>query len=55
MDNDISKFVRDQLSVWPAAAANFRSMKKALTRKLMVGGLEVTVQHNPERIRSSCS
>lgn len=28
MDNDISKFVRDQLSVWPAAAANFRSMKK---------------------------
>ena len=26
MDNDISKFVRDQLSVWPAAAANFRSM-----------------------------
>lgn len=28
MDNDISKFVRDQLSVWPVAAANFRSMKK---------------------------
>lgn len=55
MDNDISKFVRDQLSVWPAAAANFRSMKKALTRKLMVGGLEVTVQHNPERIRSSAA
>lgn len=55
MDNGISKFVGDQLSVWPAAAANFRSMKKALTRTFVVNGLEVVAQHNPERIRSSAA
>lgn len=37
------------------AAANFRSMKKAHTRTIMVGGLEALVQHNPERIRSSAA
>ncbi|MBO7623562.1 MAG: DUF4922 domain-containing protein [Bacteroidales bacterium] len=51
----IRKFVSDQLSVWPMAAANFRSLKNAETRKLTVGGLEVTLQHNPERIRSSAA
>ncbi len=55
MDSIISKFVHDQLSVWPTAAANFRSMKKAQTRTIMVGGLEALVQHNPERIRSSAA
>lgn len=37
------------------AAANFRSMKKAQARTIMVGGLEALVQHNPERIRSSAA
>lgn len=49
----ISKFVRDQLSVWPMAAANFRSAKNAETRSLDFGGLEVVLQHNPERIIST--
>ena len=51
----IRKFVRDQLSVWPLAAANFRSLKRAQTRSLEVGGLTVRIQHNPERIRSSAA
>ncbi len=51
----IDKFVHDQLSVWPMAAANFRSLKNAETRTLTVGGLEVKLQHNPARIRSSAA
>ena len=51
--SELSKFIKDQLSVWPLAAANFRALKKARTRRLEVGGLEVIVQHNPERITSS--
>ena len=51
----LEKFVRDQLSVWPLAAANFRSLKDAATRTLEVGGLQVRIQHNPQRIRSSAA
>ncbi|MBR1407162.1 MAG: DUF4922 domain-containing protein [Bacteroidales bacterium] len=51
----LDKFVRDQLSVWPLAAANFRALKDAQTRELTVGGLTVRVQHNPARIRSSAA
>ena len=50
---DISKFINDQLSVWPMAAANFRSLKSSLTRDVTVGGLTVHLQHNPCRISSS--
>ena len=55
MDNlkSIDKFVKDQLSVWPLAAANFRALKSVQTRDLEVGGLKVRLQHNPARIRSS--
>lgn len=49
----IDKFVSDQLSQWPMAAENFRRLKSADTRTLVVNGLEVTLQHNPGRIRSS--
>ena len=51
----ITKFVRDQLSVWPLAAANFRSLKQAEVRSLEVGGLPVRIQHNPARIRSTAA
>ncbi len=51
----IDKFVRDQLSVWPAAAANFRALKQAQTREMDFGGLHIRLQHNPERIRSSAA
>ena len=51
----LRKFVRDQLSVWPLAAANFRALKQAHTRSLEIGGLSVQLQHNPGRIRSSAA
>lgn len=50
---DIQKFIKDQLSVWPLAAGNFRSLKTARYKHFDVGGLEVCVQHNPCRIISS--
>lgn len=50
---DIGKFVRDQLSVWPLAAANFRALRKVVTKEMTVGGLKIGVQFNPERIRST--
>ena len=51
----IAKFVIDQLSVWPMAAHNFRSLKTVQVSKMMVGGLAADVQFNPERIRSSAA
>lgn len=53
MDNNIDKFIKDQLSVWPLAAENYRDLKKVETKRLDVGGLEVIVQHNPCRKISS--
>lgn len=56
MDNQIDKFVKDQLSVWPLAAENYRSLKKAGSKVLSIGGLPVTVQLNPcHRISSEAS
>ena len=53
MAQDTDKFIRDQLSVWPAVARNYRSLKRAPTRQIETGGLTVTLQHNPLRIGSS--
>lgn len=50
---ELDKFINDQLSVWPLAAANFRALKSARTRQLEVDGLQCTVQCNPRRILSS--
>lgn len=50
---ELDKFINDQLSVWPLAAANFRALKSARTRQLEVDGLLCTVQCNPRRILSS--
>lgn len=50
---ELDKFISDQLSVWPLAAANFRALKSARTRQLEVDGLLCTVQCNPRRILSS--
>ena len=49
----IEKFVCDQLSVWPMAAENYRNLKKAETRTLPVGGLNVVLQYNQARKISS--
>ena len=49
----LHKFIKDQLSVWPLAAANFRSLKSVNTKELTVCGLPCLVQFNPERAGSS--
>ncbi|MBP5721469.1 MAG: DUF4922 domain-containing protein [Bacteroidales bacterium] len=51
--NEITKFIHDQLSVWPLAAANFRALKSMKVRKVNVGGLDARIQFNPARIVSS--
>ena len=53
MGTTIDKFIKDQLSVWPLAAANYRDLKKVRTKVLNIGGLDVTVQFNPCRKVSS--
>lgn len=50
---ELDKFINDQLSVWPLAAANFRALKSARTRQLEVDGMLCAVQCNPRRILSS--
>ncbi len=49
----IEKFIKDQLSVWPLAAGNYRNLKKVETKTLTVNGLDVIVQFNPCRVVSS--
>ncbi|MBR6184033.1 MAG: DUF4922 domain-containing protein [Bacteroidales bacterium] len=49
----LRKFIKDQLSVWPLASANFRALKGARTKELPVFGLPCRVQWNPERVASS--
>jgi len=49
----LMKFVSDQLSVWPLASANFRSLKKAKLKTVKAFGIEAKAQQNPCRILSS--
>ena len=49
----LGKFIRDQLSVWPMAASNFRSLKTVRTRRLTVNGQAVLLQFNPCRVAST--
>lgn len=50
---EIEKFIRDQLSVWPMAAANFRALKSVQVKEMTVCGTQCRVQFNPCRIASS--
>ncbi len=52
---DIGKFIKDQLSLWPEACGNFRSLRDIRVRMFDVGGLPVVLQHNPARIVSSAA
>ncbi len=49
----LSKFIKDQLSVWPLASANFRALKSMKVRSVALDGLEAKIQYNPCRIISS--
>ena len=53
MGREIDKFIKDQLSVWPLAAENYRDLKKVSVKPLKVGGMDVVLQHNPCRTISS--
>lgn len=50
---ELGKFIKDQLSVWPLAAANFRALKTLRTKDVEVCGLHCKVQFNPRRVLSS--
>ena len=50
---EIDKFVHDQLSVWPEMAASFRSLKSVRMRQMQLRGLNVMLQCNPDRIGST--
>ena len=50
---NLEKFINDQLSVWPLAAANFRALKSVKVKEIEVGGIKVKVQFNPGRLVSS--
>ena len=50
---ELRKFIKDQLSVWPLAAANFRALKTVESKDVTVFGLPCRVQFNPERAISS--
>lgn len=54
-NEQIDKFIHDQLSQWPQAASGYRSLKAVQTRGLEVNGLDVRIQHNPARIRSTAA
>ena len=53
MSEEIQKFIGDQLSVWPLAAANFRALKQVREKSVRIGQIEARVQFNPERVASS--
>ena len=50
---ELRKFIQDQLSVWPLAAARFRMLKSVSTREMTVLGLPCRVQFNPGRAGST--
>lgn len=49
----LQKFIQDQLSVWPLATTNFRSLKTLQVKEMTVLGLKCKVQYNPQRVLSS--
>jgi len=53
LESEIKKFIKDQLSVWPLAAANFRAVKRAKTKPLELGIPGCAVQLNPCRVAST--
>lgn len=53
MIGELRKFIKDQLSVWPLAAANFRVLKTLRSKDVKVFGLSCRVQYNPRRVLSS--
>jgi ATP adenylyltransferase/5',5'''-P-1,P-4-tetraphosphate phosphorylase II len=53
--NQINELFLSQLQEWDLARLNYSQLEKVRTRKLDFGTFEVSVQFNPERIRSSAA
>ncbi|MCM1348094.1 MAG: DUF4922 domain-containing protein [Firmicutes bacterium] len=48
-------FIKHQLEAWPLARKNYEALGRIELHRLTVDGCPVSVQHNPERIRSSAA
>ena len=53
MAQNLEKFIKDQLSIWGEVSNRFRDLRNVSTRTMNIGGLEVTLQHNPARLSSA--
>lgn len=53
MSQNLDNFIDRQLSAWPEVKARFDGLSEVSTRHIKVGGLDVTLQHNPARIASA--
>lgn len=50
---ELLRFFNRQLETWSLARHNFRELRYAKTRELCTGGVSMTVQFNPARIKSA--
>lgn len=48
-------FVESEKLLWPLAADNYKGLEKVLERSFQFDGFEISVQFNPERMRSSAA
>ncbi|MBO5780658.1 MAG: DUF4922 domain-containing protein [Muribaculaceae bacterium] len=55
MITDIKDFFNKQLAVWPQVAERYKALDGVETKCFDIDGLEVRVQFNPARIRSSAA
>ncbi len=51
----IKKFYAGQREDWPLFNENVRQMQKARLREIRVDGFQIRLQHNAQRMRSSCA
>ena len=49
----VDRLIARQLRDWDVAGRNYEALGRVATRSLQVGESTVTLQYNPERIRSS--
>lgn len=51
----INSLIESQLEVWPEARRNYQNLRLAERRTVAVGDLDIHLQHNPGRIRSTAA
>lgn len=55
INQQVKDLIHEHLSFWDLARVNYAALEKVQTRELEVNGYAVTLQFNPERIRSSAA